>query len=181
MESVALWLLILAVSSIRHIHIEWELTNAGYVMNWEYRRVASSLGFSIDRTRGDDLLEFPIEKARLRATYFYMGAAAVTTIRYGWALDVHTHFAIPLVLQFFIGASITGVFNACGTLLVDVNPTRPATASAAANLFRCLLACRRSSSSLRYYHLKARNWMDFHIVDRSYFISSAHDFFTTTR
>ncbi|CAN9174353.1 hypothetical protein AA0119_g6600 [Alternaria tenuissima] len=112
----------------------------GYVMNWEYRRVASSLGFSIDRTRGDDLLEFPIEKARLRATYFYMGAAAVTTIGYGWALDRHTHFAIPLVLQFFIGASITGVFNACGTLLVDVNPIRPATASAAANLFRCLLA-----------------------------------------
>ncbi|KAH6838982.1 multidrug resistance protein [Alternaria alternata] len=112
----------------------------GYVMNWEYRRVASSLGFSIDRTRGDDLLEFPIEKARLRATYFYMGAAAVTTIRYGWALDVHTHFAIPLVLQFFIGASITGVFNACGTLLVDVNPTRPATASAAANLFHTIIS-----------------------------------------
>ncbi|KAL1791979.1 hypothetical protein ACET3X_009730 [Alternaria dauci] len=91
----------------------------GYIMNWEYRRVASNLGFSIDRTRGDDLLDFPVEKARLRATYFYMGAAAITTIRYGWALDKHTHFAIPLVFQFFIGASITGVFNACGTLLVD--------------------------------------------------------------
>ncbi|CAN9375856.1 unnamed protein product [Alternaria alternata] len=84
------------------------MTYCCYVMNWEYRRVASSLGFSIDRTRGDDLLEFPIEKARLRATYFYMGAAAVTTIGHGWALDRHTHFAIPLVLQFFIGASITG-------------------------------------------------------------------------
>ena len=109
-------------------------------MNWEYRRVASGLGFAIDRTRADDLLDFPTEKARLRATYFYMSAAAATTIGYGWALDRHTHFAVPLVLQFFIGASITGVFNACGTLLVDVNPIRPATASAAANLFRCLLA-----------------------------------------
>lgn len=109
-------------------------------MNWEYRRVASSLGFSIDRTRGDDLLEFPMEKARLRATYFYMGATAVTTIGYEWALDGHTHFSIPLVLQFSIGASITGVFNACGTLLVDVNPARPATASASANIFRCLFA-----------------------------------------
>jgi len=69
-----------------------------------------------------------------------MGATAVTTIGYEWALDGHTHFSIPLVLQFSIGASITGVFNACGTSLVDVNPTRPATASAAANLFRCLLA-----------------------------------------
>jgi len=59
-------------------------------MNWEYRRVASRSGFAIDRTRGDDLLNFPIEKARLRATYFYMGAAAVTTIGYGWALDRHT-------------------------------------------------------------------------------------------
>ena len=59
-------------------------------MNWEYRRVASSSGFSIDRTRGDDLLDFPIEKARLRATYFYMSVAAVMTIGYGWALDKRT-------------------------------------------------------------------------------------------
>jgi len=59
-------------------------------MNWEYRRVASSSGFSIDRTRGDDLLDFPIEKARLRATYFYMSVAAVTTIGYGWVLDKRT-------------------------------------------------------------------------------------------
>jgi len=59
-------------------------------MNWEYRRVASSSGFSIDRTRGDDLLDFPIEKARLRATYFYINVAAVTTIGYGWALDKRT-------------------------------------------------------------------------------------------
>ena len=59
-------------------------------MNWEYRRVASSSGFSIDRTRGDELLDFPIERARLRATYFYMSVAAVTTIGYGWALDKHT-------------------------------------------------------------------------------------------
>jgi len=59
-------------------------------MNWEYRRVASSSGFSIDRTRGDDLLDFPIEKARLRATYFYMSVATGTTIGYGWALDKRT-------------------------------------------------------------------------------------------
>jgi len=59
-------------------------------MNWEYRRVASDSGFSIDRTRGDDLLDFPIEKARLRATYFYMSVAAMTTIGYGWALDKRT-------------------------------------------------------------------------------------------
>ena len=59
-------------------------------MNWEYRRVASSSGFSIDRTRGDELLDFPIERARLRATYFYMSVAAVMTIGYGWALDKRT-------------------------------------------------------------------------------------------
>ena len=63
------------------------------------------------------------------------------------------------MLPFFIGASITAVFNvglfqkpnltigkaadtfqACGTLLVDTNPVNPATASAASNLFRCTLA-----------------------------------------
>jgi hypothetical protein len=71
----------------------------GYVMNWEYHKVASSMGFSIDQTRGDDLLDFPIDKARLRATYYYMSAAAAATIGYGWALDRHTviyQSALPL-------------------------------------------------------------------------------------
>ena len=50
------------------------------------------------------------------------------------------HVAVPLLLQFFIGASTTVVFNVCGTLAVDLNPLRPSTVSAGSNLVRCTLS-----------------------------------------
>lgn len=59
-------------------------------MNWEYHSVARSANFAVDRLRGDDLLSFPIEKARLRATYIYTTIMAVTTIGYGWTLEVRS-------------------------------------------------------------------------------------------
>ncbi len=34
----------------------------GYLLDWNYRRVAHKIGFSIDYKRGDDLSKFPIEK-----------------------------------------------------------------------------------------------------------------------
>src|ERR1700709_1726940 len=38
----------------------------GKGVDWNYRRYATRLGFSIVRNRGQDLTEFPIEKARLQ-------------------------------------------------------------------------------------------------------------------
>ncbi|KAL8968607.1 MAG: hypothetical protein Q9197_004789, partial [Variospora fuerteventurae] len=40
---------------------------AGKVMDRDYRVTAAAVGFTIDRTSGDDLTGFPIEKARLRS------------------------------------------------------------------------------------------------------------------
>lgn len=48
--------------------------------------------------------------------------------------------AVPLVLQFFIGLSMQGVFTVLSTLLVDIHPDCPSTAQAASNLVRCELA-----------------------------------------
>lgn len=45
--------------------------------------------------------------------------------------------AVPLVLQFFIGLTMQGVFTTMSTLLVDVHPDCPSTAQAASNLIRC--------------------------------------------
>ena len=44
------------------------------------------------------------------------------------------------MLQFLIGAATTGIFNICGTLLVDLNPECPSAASALLNLVRCSLS-----------------------------------------
>ena len=48
--------------------------------------------------------------------------------------------AVPLVLQFFIGLTMQGVFTALTILLVDTHPDCPSTAQAASNLVRCELA-----------------------------------------
>ncbi|EXJ69376.1 uncharacterized protein A1O5_07412 [Cladophialophora psammophila CBS 110553] len=77
----------------------------------------------------------PSTKHGLPASYSIFALLA-----YGWVLEYHVHPSIPLVLQFFIGGAMTIVFNACGTLHVDLHSTRPSTAQAALNLLRCALA-----------------------------------------
>ncbi|KAI4267006.1 MAG: hypothetical protein L6R35_006887, partial [Caloplaca aegaea] len=104
---------------------------AGKVMDRDYRVTAAAVGFTIDRTSGDDLTEFPIEKARLRSIWYYVTVSTICTIGYGWTLQSRTHLAAPLILLFICGLAVTGTFNVCNTLVVDLHPDRPATASAA--------------------------------------------------
>ncbi|KAK3352825.1 major facilitator superfamily domain-containing protein [Lasiosphaeria hispida] len=110
----------------------------GYIMDWNYRRVARSVGMVIDRRRGDDLSKFPIEKARLQVAYPFLAAGITSTICYGWLLQAETHIAGPLVMLFVIGLCITGSFAILNTLIVDLSPGAPATAIAANNFVRCL-------------------------------------------
>lgn len=53
----------------------------------DYRITAESLGLPIDRVRGDDLLVFPIEKARLRSVFAPLLAAVASVVSLGWALE----------------------------------------------------------------------------------------------
>ncbi|KAK3943259.1 putative transporter AQR1 [Diplogelasinospora grovesii] len=110
----------------------------GYVLDWNYRRVAHSIGFTIDYRRGDDLSKFPIEKARIQPVAPIAAIGVLATICYGWVLQHETHLAGPLVLLFVIGLCVTGSFSILNTLIVDLYPEAPATAVAANNLVRCL-------------------------------------------
>ncbi|TDZ54894.1 Itaconate transport protein [Colletotrichum trifolii] len=111
----------------------------GYVLDWNYRRIARKIGFTIDHKRGDDLSRFPIEKARLQPVYPAVVVGLVTLVAYGWVLQVETSAAAPLVLQSIIGLTITGSFSIMNTLIVDLFPEAPATATAANNLVRCTM------------------------------------------
>ncbi|KAK1989254.1 major facilitator superfamily transporter [Colletotrichum cereale] len=111
----------------------------GYVLDWNYRRLARTIGFTIDRRRGDDLSKFPIEKARLQPVYPAIAIGLVALVSYGWVLQIETSFAVPLFLQGVIGLTITGSFSIMNTLIVDLFPDAPATATAADNLVRCAL------------------------------------------
>lgn len=129
-------------------------------MDRDYRVIAKANGVTIQKVKGDDLADFRIERARFRSSGYLITLAIATIIGYGWALETKVvrrppsqnlctniymlipiqHIAVPLVLQFFIGASITGIFNMCGTLLTDIHPQNPATAQASSNIVRCALS-----------------------------------------
>lgn len=111
----------------------------GKLLDLNYRRTARRLGFPIDRKRGDDLRNFPIERARLMPVLPLITLGILAYIPYGWVLEQHTSLAVPLVLQFIMGFCLTASNNTLNTLLVDLFPDRPATASAACNLVRCWL------------------------------------------
>ena len=112
----------------------------GQVSNYDYRWTARHHNLSIDRRKGDEMKDFPIEKARLRTVWLYIFVSATSTLGYGWTLEKDSNIAAPLVLQFLIGLTVTGVFNVCNTLVVDLHSSQPATASASVSLTRCAAA-----------------------------------------
>lgn len=56
-------------------------------MNFDYHRTAREHGIVINNTGGDDLTNFPIEKARFKSNIWYsIGATGACTTGYGWTL-----------------------------------------------------------------------------------------------
>lgn len=117
----------------------------GFILDWNYRRRAKKLGFKVDRKRGDDLSNFPIESARIEVMFPALAVGTAAVISYGWALHAETTVAVPLILVFLIGLLITTSFNVLNTLIVDLNPKSPATATAANNLVRCIVGAGATS------------------------------------
>ncbi|KAF6220692.1 hypothetical protein HO133_003125 [Letharia lupina] len=130
----------------------------GKLMDRNYRTSAKEIGLTIDRERGDDLQQFPIERARTRGSWYLLAILTGALIGYGWALDQRSHVSIPLLLQFiqgFLGTSIYTIFN---TLLVDVFPESPSTAAAAASISRCALAASGVAAVQPLVGVLGRGW-----------------------
>ncbi|KAK3323390.1 major facilitator superfamily domain-containing protein [Cercophora scortea] len=130
----------------------------GRILDWNYRRTARKIGFTIDYRRGDDLSKFPIEKARIQPVVPMLAVGVAATIAYGWVLQAETNLAGPLVLVFIIGLCVSGSFSVLNTLIVDLYPDAPATAMAANNLVRCVFGAGCTAGI--EYMLKAfgRGW-----------------------
>ncbi|KAI0521380.1 chloramphenicol resistance protein [Xylaria bambusicola] len=112
----------------------------GKVMNYNYKRQARSIGHQVDKVKGDNLQDFPIEKARTRSMVFLNVAHLATLAAYGWLLQKRVHVSGPLILQFVLGGLETCIVQTFNTLLVDIFPETPSTAAAAGNIVRCGLA-----------------------------------------
>lgn len=119
----------------------------GKIMDRDYKREANryrkehSIPLSTE-LKQQNFPDFPIERARLRSVYLLNAMFVVSTALYGTAVE--WHIAIPLVLQFF-GASFsnmkgsngnaaafsaTAIFNINSTIMIDLYPSKPASATA---------------------------------------------------
>ncbi|UNI16332.1 hypothetical protein JDV02_002770 [Purpureocillium takamizusanense] len=63
----------------------------GKLLNWNYVRVAKTVGVSADRKRGEDLRKFPIERARLDLMWPWTILAIITIAVWGWVVDSVHH------------------------------------------------------------------------------------------
>ncbi|KAF4216677.1 hypothetical protein CNMCM6457_004913 [Aspergillus fumigatiaffinis] len=112
----------------------------GRILDWNFRREARRQGLAIEKNRQQDIQHFNIEVARLAVTIPLVYCACLCIIAYGWVMEYKTALAGPVVMLFFTGHLTSGAFSSVSTLIVDLNRQSPATAVAANNLFRCLLA-----------------------------------------
>jgi MFS family permease len=113
---------------------------AGRLMDWNYVHTAKEAGLPVDRVGGDDIRQFPIEKARSRGSFTMLVISICALTGYGWAVERHVHPSVPLILQFFIGVKCTIILQMFSALLVDIFPDTPGTAAAANNVTRCALS-----------------------------------------
>lgn len=114
------------------------LTNS-VALDRNYRKHAERLGVDTSRHKQIELRGFPIERARLEIGLPMFTGGALAMIAYGWMLDFRVHIAGPVVMLVLLGYTTLAGFNTLSVLLMDLYRPRAASASAAANLIRCLL------------------------------------------
>ena len=111
----------------------------GKFVDRNYRRHAKRTGFPMTKNRYQDLTNFPIERTRLEVALPLIYFGQLGLIAYGWVLHFETNLAGPLILLFVLGYGTMAAFSVTQILMVDINPGNAASATAANNLFRCLL------------------------------------------
>ena len=120
----------------------------GRLMDWNYRRHAQRLGLSVEKgvkSKQHDMLNFPIERARLEIAMPLLFSGAAIIIAYGWCVHEAVSVAGPIVLLFFLGYVLVAGYQSLSVLIVDLNRGAPATATAANNLVRCLFGAGASA------------------------------------
>ncbi|KAK5996915.1 MFS-type transporter R5 [Cladobotryum mycophilum] len=149
---VGLMYLPLAVGSIGAALI------CGPAINWNYKRHCNKLGIPLDRSRQQDLADFPIERVRLEIGLPLLVLAAISLVAWGWAMQARTHVAVLCVISAFVGVGMIGFNNTSNTLLVDIHPGKAGTATAANNLTRCLVGAGASAAIVPMISAMGSGW-----------------------
>lgn len=130
----------------------------GQLLDRNFARWCNKTGVQIKKGRDQDLSGFPIERARLEVAMPAAYVASVLTAVFGWLLDKEVHLAGILVVLFVTAFSMCIAFNVTSTLLVDLYPRSPATATAANNLARCLLGAGATGVVVPMVNGMGRGW-----------------------
>jgi MFS family permease len=109
-------------------------------MDWNYKATARKAGFTVDKVKGDDLTNFPIEEARSRWSGVLIMVEMCATVGYGWSIKSGAHASVPLILQFLMGLFGTWMVQVYAALLVDTFPEMPSTAATCGNVSRSVLS-----------------------------------------
>ena len=112
----------------------------GKMIDYNYKITAKQINWTVNSVVGDNLTDFPIERARSRGSFWFLVLSTCGLIGYGWAVHYQVHVSIVLILQFAQGFWGTYFYTVYNTLLVDVFPESPSTAAAAASITRCAMA-----------------------------------------
>lgn len=134
---------------------------AGRLMDLNYRHVARQAGLSTAQnmsTTKHDVDTFPIEEARSRFSVRMLGVSAGFLVGYGWAVQYKVHPAVPLLLQFLIGAKCTVMLQAYSALVVDIFPEQPSTIAASNNITRCGLSAAAVAALDPLVQVMGRGW-----------------------
>jgi MFS family permease len=130
----------------------------GKAMDHNYKVTARQIGWTIDTISGDELRDFPIERARARGSAWLLLVSTFGLIGYGWAVHYRAHVSVLLILQFAQGFWGTCFYTVYNTLLVDVFPDSPSTAAAAASIVRCAMAAAGVAVLQPLLDVTGRGW-----------------------
>lgn len=130
----------------------------GKLMDYNYKITAQQIGHTIDRVSGDNLDNFPIERARARGSWALLLIYIGTLAGYRWSVHARAHESVPLILQFILAALCTMFQQTYNALLVDVFPESPSTAAASSNITRCLLSALGLATLQPLVNTMGRQW-----------------------
>ncbi|OCF58020.1 hypothetical protein L486_04047 [Kwoniella mangroviensis CBS 10435] len=89
--------------------------------------------------------EFKLEKVRFMILPYHIGILLAATIALAWSTQTHTHIAVPIILNFFIGIG-TGFLTTTTIYGIDLFTGQGGAVTATFNLIRCALGAVTTST-----------------------------------
>jgi MFS family permease len=132
----------------------------GFIVDWNYRRLAARAGLDlghIDYETGKRL-GFSVEKARLQIALPATVLACIAMLGYAWTMTLRLTPVVPLLLLFVFGWGGTAAYTVMNVLIVNINYSSAASATAANNLVRCMLGAGGAAAIMPLINSLGMGW-----------------------